>query len=104
MRAEITLKEGKSYRWKGYVFTAGSVSTVTNPQDIDYLRTVGILGVNIIQDAPVKATKPAKPATAPQPAVDEGTEEAGEPSEPSEEQPEEAAEDKPKKGGGKAKK
>lgn len=51
MSAIVTLKQGKSYRYKGLVFTS-TPSEVTDKRLIEELRHIGALNVVIKQDGP----------------------------------------------------
>jgi len=85
--AQVTLKEGGSYSWKGHTFTK-SPSQITNAEDIAFLKTIGCLQVQMLGE---EGPKPKAAVKAPvQPDVSEsaeGTEsesegEEGEPEQP----------------------
>ena len=50
MHATVYLTEGRTYRYKSYIFTR-EPSAITDPADISYLQTVGCLKVNVVHDA-----------------------------------------------------
>lgn len=74
MRATVTLKEGRTYRYKDYIFTQQPLQ-VTDAGDIAHLKTLGVLNVKVEEDAPAPAlAKPGKPgqkATPPAPPAEE---------------------------------
>ena len=47
MKATVVLREAATYRYKGYIFKHGIPQPVTNPQDIAYLQTDGMVQVTI---------------------------------------------------------
>lgn len=58
-RATVTLKEGASYRWGDYTFTA-SPSYISKPEDIEAVRSIGLLHVVVDEDAPLPPAKPVE--------------------------------------------
>lgn len=66
MKADITLKEGKSYRWRGHIVRSDKATTLTDPAEIAAAQDNGMFAVTVHQDKPVEEEAP-KPT--PKPAV-----------------------------------